>query len=126
MQIAAVSHRNQDFVYAFDHSKGCFFWKHLWKNNIPLKFGLRATSSHVEQRRAMSSHVEQTVKKRRAMSSNVEQTVKKRRAMSSNVEQFSGMLLFIHILKQPLEWPKTYTNSEFLWETDAICINLHK
>ena len=24
MQIAFVSHRNQDFVYAFDHSKGCF------------------------------------------------------------------------------------------------------
>jgi hypothetical protein len=46
----------------------------------------------------MSSHVEQTVKKRRAMSSKVEQTVKKRRAMSSNVEQFSGMLLFTHIL----------------------------
>ena len=35
MQIASVSHRNSEFVYVFDHSKGCF--QNVSKKQHPAK-----------------------------------------------------------------------------------------
>ena len=82
MQIASVTHRNQYFVYVFDHSKGCF--QIINKKHHPAKIW---AASNVEPCRATSSHVEPCRANRQKTSSHVEQRRANRQKTSSNVEQ---------------------------------------